>query len=132
MATIERFEDLEIWKNARILSKAIYIFSLVNKTEIRDFELKNQIRGSSGSIMDNIAEGFERGSNKEFIQFLFIAKGSASETKSQLYRALDSDYLLNTKFDELYKQADFIAVSIGNFIKYLKKSEIKGKKYKID
>jgi four helix bundle protein len=130
MSTIERFEDLEIWKNARILCKVLYK-TIVNESKIKDFELKNQIRRSSGSIMDNVAEGFERGSNKEFIHFLFIAKGSASEVKSQLYRALDSDFISLEKFDGFYKQTDFIAVSVNNFIRYLIHSEIKGKKFKL-
>jgi four helix bundle protein len=129
MATIERFEDLDIWKNSRILCKSIFK-TIVNEPKINDFKLKGQIRGSSGSIMDNIAEGFERGSNKEFIQFLFFSKGSSSEVKSQLYRALDSDFITEDEFNELYKQTDFIAVSINNFIRYLKNSVIKGKKFK--
>lgn len=85
MATIERFEDLEIWQSARIISKKIHFLSL--ETELKnDFGLRNQIRNSSGSVMDNIAEGFERGGNLEFRQFLSVAKASAGETRSQLYR----------------------------------------------
>lgn len=88
---IDRFEDLEIWKEARELCK--FVFELTS-IEIfnKDFKFRDQIRSSSGSIMDNIAEGFERGGNKEFIQFLYISKGSCGETRSQAYRAFDFKY----------------------------------------
>ena len=91
MATIKQFEDLDIWKLARILCNDIY--KLAIKTELRKgYRLYNQIDGSSGSVMDNIAEGFERNGNKEFIQFLSIAKASCGETRSQLYRVYDRSY----------------------------------------
>lgn len=129
MSIIERFEDLDVWKNARELSKQVY--NLTNKELFnKDFRLKDQIRGASGSIMDNIAEGFEREGNKEFIQFLFISKGSCGEVKSQLYRALDNSYITNEEFEIQYKVADDISKSLSNFIKYLKQSEYKGTKYK--
>ena len=93
MATIEKFENLDIWKLARILSKEIILNS--KNTELKtDFKLRDQIKGFSGSVMDNIAEGFERDGNLEFSQFLSIAKGSAGESRSQLYRAFDSGYIL--------------------------------------
>lgn len=89
MATIEKFEDLDIWKEARILSKEIILLS--KNTELKtDFKLRDQIKGSSGSVMDNIAEGFERDGNLEFRQFFSITKGSAGESRSQLYRVFDS------------------------------------------
>ncbi|WP_311195798.1 four helix bundle protein [Antarcticibacterium sp. 1MA-6-2] len=92
MATIRRFEDLEIWQEARKLSNEI--IKLSKNSELKnDFKLREQIKGSSGSIMDNIAEGFERDGNLEFRQFLSIAKGSAGETRSQLYRLYDSEYI---------------------------------------
>lgn len=84
---VERFEDLEIWQEARDLCK--HIFTLTSKEPFsKDYKLRDQIHGSSGSIMDNISEGFGRGGNKEFLQFLFIAKGSCNETRSQGYRAI--------------------------------------------
>ena len=129
MATVERFEDLKVWQKSRELCHEI--FSLVTRDPFcRDFGLVNQIRNSSGSVMDNIAEGFDRGGNKEFIQFLFIAKSSSTEVKSQLYRALDSKYITETEFENCYSRADEIAKMIFGFIEYLKQSEIKRKKYK--
>lgn len=88
MATVNRFEDLEIWQEARRLAEIIHKISI--ETDLKtDFRFKEQIKSSSGSVMDNIAEGFERDGNLEFRQFLSIAKGSAGETRSQLYRVFD-------------------------------------------
>ena len=129
MATIGKFEDLEIWKNARILCKDIFK-TIVNEPRINDYKLKGQIRGSSGSIMDNIAEGFERDGNKELKQFLSYSKGSAGELKSQLYRALDNNYIDEKTFNELYKQIDNICGKLVNLMKYLSTSDYKGVKYK--
>lgn len=103
MATVKQFEDLEIWKLARILCNDIN--KIASSTELRnDYKLYGQIDGSSGSVMDNIAEGFERNGNREFIQFLSIAKASCGETRSQLYRGLDRNYINKNKFDNLYEQ----------------------------
>jgi len=127
--TIERFEDLDIWQEARNLCSEIK--KLCNKNDFsKDFRLKDQILGSSGSIMDNIAEGFERGGNKEFINFLGIAKGSCGETRSQLYRSLDFEYISKEEFDNLLQKTIMLSKKLSGFITYLKTSEYKGVKYK--
>ncbi len=96
----------------------------------KEYKFRDQIKASSGSVMDNIAEGFGRESRLEFINFLGIAKGSLNETKSQLYRALDQNLIVKEKFEELYSEAEIIAAKIGAFMIYLNKSLIKGKKFK--
>ena len=125
----KQFEDLEIWKQSRELCNNVY---RITNYELfsRDYRFRDQIRASSGSIMDNIAEGFERNGNKEFIQFLYISKGSCGESRSQLYRALDFNYITEEEFNDLRQKAIHISLSIGNFIKYLKQSELTGSKYK--
>jgi len=129
MATIQKFEDINAWIQARDLAQQIY--KICNTGQFsKDYSLRDQIRRSSGSVMDNIAEGYERGSKKEFIQFLFIAKGSASEVRSQLYRALDQKYVNKVVFDRLYQHAFDIAKMIKGLINYLDKTELKGEKYR--
>ncbi len=129
MATINKFEDLEIWQLAREICNKIFI--ITNKSHFyKDFSLKDQIRRSSGSIMDNISEGFEREGRKEFIQHLSISKGSAGECRSQLYRALDRKYIITSEFDEIYNMLVLENQKIRSFINYLKKSNYKGMKYK--
>jgi len=128
MAKFKKFEEIEAWKKARELCNCIYKETNINFQN--DYALIRQIRRSSGSIMDNIAEGFERGGNKEFIQFLYISKGSAAETKPQPYRALDQKYISEGTFESLYKMANDIGNMIGRLIQYLKMSEFKGLKYK--
>jgi len=124
MATVKKFEDIEAWQKARILNKEIY--KLTKETELsKDFRLRDQVNAAGGSIMDNIAEGFERGGRLEFINFLSIAKGSSGEVKSQLYRIFDRGYINEVKFNELYTLADEIGNIIGGWIKYLNTSEIK-------
>lgn len=126
---INRFEDLVAWQKARVLSKAIY--TLTSLTSFyTDPDLKRQVRRASGSVMDNIAEGFGRGGRGEFIQFLGIAKGSSTEVKSQLYRSIDNEYITQSDFDTLYEQADEVGKIIDGLINYLNKSEVKGLKYK--
>ena len=129
MPTIRSFEDLNAWKFARELSREIYAICRKPKFS-KDFALKDQIIRSSGSIMDNIAEGFSRGGKREFIQFLSIAKSSAAEVKSQLYRALDQDYISRPLFNLLYTKIENIEKTIYGLMNYLAKSEYKGIKFK--
>ncbi len=129
MATIKKFENLEIWQEARRLSKEIIVLSLTTELK-KDYKLKDQIKGSSGSVMDNIAEGFERDGNLEFRQFLSIAKGSAGETRSQLYRIFDSGYIEEETLKILVSDYETLSRRISGFISYLNKKEFKGTKYK--
>jgi four helix bundle protein len=125
---IDRFEDLEIWKTARELCK--FVFELTSKEIFnKDFKLRDQIRASSGSTMDNIAEGFERGGNKEFVQFLYISKGSCGEVRSQGYRAFDFNYITQLELDKLIALTVAQSARTANLIKYLKDSELKGAKF---
>jgi four helix bundle protein len=129
MSTITCFEDLEIWQIAREISANVYLHS---KTKLfsKDFGFVDQIRRSSGSVMDNIAEGFEREGRNEFIQFLSIAKGSAGECRSQLYRAKDQEYISGEEFEALKSKLLMVSVKIKRFMDYLKTTELKGNKYK--
>jgi 2-aminomuconate deaminase len=128
MSTVKTFDDLEIWQLARQLDKEIFLLTKSGNIS-KDFELKNQMRRSSGAIMDNIAEGFGRGSRLEFIQFLTIAKASAAELQSQLIRCKDRDYVNEKKILELNETALKIGNKIGAFIRYLNQSNIKGQKF---
>lgn len=126
---IARFEDLDVWKQARVLSKMV--FDITSREPFKsDFRFRDQIKASSGSIMDNVAEGFERSGNKEFIQFLGIAKGSCGETRSQTYRALDYNYIDQPEFESLISQAQLVSGQLSGLITYLKNSTFKGSKYK--
>lgn len=131
MNKIKSFEDIAIWKDSGVLAFEVYQLTYKDNFS-KDFSLKDQIRRSSSSVMDNVAEGFDRNGNKEFIHFLSIAKGSLSETKSQLYRALDLKYITKQEFDKCYDNATKIGKMIGGFIKYLKNSGIKGYKFQED
>jgi four helix bundle protein len=129
MAGIKRFEELEVWKLARELTNLIYRATASGEFS-RDFGLKDQIRRSAVSILSNIAEGFERGGDKEFIQFLAIAKGSCGETRAQLYVALDQKYITETQFAKLVDIATKTSRMLSGLIGYLKRSELRGTKYK--
>jgi four helix bundle protein len=129
MATVTRFEDLEVWQLARKFAATIYQLTLLEKFS-KEYKLKDQIKDSSGSVMDNIAEGFGRESRLEFINFLGIAKGSLNETKSQLYRSLDYGLITTEIFDKHYMEAELIAAKIAAFMIYLNKTLIKGQKFK--
>ena len=129
MGTIQKFEDLRIWQEARELSK--WFFEISRSTELKnDFELRNQANRSIGSVMDNIAEGFERSGNREFIQFLAIAKGSAGEFRSQLYRISDRKYITEAELENKLIEVVKLGEGIGSFINYLNQSNIKGTKFK--
>ncbi len=129
MSSITKFEDLEIWKLAREICQELYLIR--EKSGLKtDYRLYDQINGSSGSIMDNIAEGFERNGNKEFAQFLSIAKASCGETRSQLYRVLDRKYISKEEFDLQYDKLQMLSKQIGGFRTYLQQSDFKGSKFK--
>jgi len=129
MATVTKFEDILCWQEARTLNK--FMRNLIkHKRFEHNFRLINQIEGSAGSIMDNIAEGFDRGGNKEFILFLFYAKGSCAELRSQSYRALDAEYIIQCEFEEINDKCLRINYLISRLINYLKTTEIKGMKFK--
>jgi four helix bundle protein len=125
----ERFEDLPIWQKARELCKRIFEITSAEPF-CRDFKLRDQIIGSSGSVMDNIAEGFERNGNKEFVQFLYVSKGSCGEVRSQAYRAFDFKYISKEVCDELREDTENLCKGIAGFIRYLKGSGFKGDKFR--
>lgn len=129
MTKIERFEDMECWKKARELTKLVYAISSDNKFS-RDFGLRDQLRRASVSILSNIAEGFERDGDKEFAQFLALAKGSCGEIRAQLYVALDQRYITEEEFKTLTRQATEISRMISGLMKYLRQSELRGRKYR--
>jgi four helix bundle protein len=125
MATFKRFEEIEAWQLARKISHLVFNYS--NRGEFaRDYELRGQWRSSSGSIMDNTAEGFCRGHNNEFVYFLGIARGSCGEVQSQCYRALDRGYITQAELDEIYQLADQCSGKLANLSAYLKNSPLKG------
>ncbi len=129
MARIERFEDIEAWKCSREIVNLVYAMSR-NDRFARDFALVNQIRRAAISILSNIAEGFERNGDKEFIQFLSIAKGSCGEVRAQLYVALDQEYIDVATFEQLESKLVQASRMLSGLVKYLKQSELKGSKFK--
>lgn len=126
--TVRTFEDLAIFQKASDLSTEVY--RITRQGEFKsDFRFVQQIRAAAGSIMDNIAEGFERSGNKEFINFLYIAKGSCGEVRSQLIRAHNVGLIDDETFRKDYADSKKLSASIVNFIKDLRSSDLKGAKY---
>jgi four helix bundle protein len=128
MGTIKRFEDLEIWQIARKLSLKVFNLTEVGPAS-RDFKFKDQIRASAASVMDNIAEGFERSGQLELVNFLSFSKGSSGEARSQLYRGIDQGYF-PAETIELIKEYDELASKISGFMTYLNQSQIRGQKFR--
>lgn len=122
------FEEIRAWQSARRLTQRIYVVTDAGSFR-QDFDLRRQIRRASVSIMSNIAEGFERDGRKEFISFLSIAKGSAGEVRSQLYVALDAEYLSETEFNEIVAVARLVSRQLSRLIRYLRRSSIPGSKF---
>lgn len=118
MASVQRFEELEVWKGARALARKIYLATDEGRFA-RDFSFRDQLRRSAISIVSNIAEGFERGGNKEFVQFLYIAKGSAGELRAQLLVASDLGYIGAEIAAEVIGAAEALSRQLSAFIKYL-------------
>jgi len=129
MPTIKRFEDLEIWRIARNLARKIKLITEVGPLS-KDFRFRSQMMAAAGSVMDNIAEGFERGSRLEFINFLSIAKGSCGEIRSQLYRSLDFQYIEKDNAADLIEHYESLASNIAGFMAYLNRTSQRGQKFK--
>lgn len=129
MATIHRFEDLEAWKIAREVTRDIYALSR-KSTFSRDLGLRDQICRASVSIVSNVAEGFKRDGRKEFVNFLSIAKGSSGEVRSQLYVALDQNYITQSDFDSVSTKCVQNSSVIAGLMKYLNQSDVKGLKFR--
>ena len=129
MSKVQKFEELDIFQKARDLCKEVYAITKDGEFH-KDSRFVQQIHASAGSVMDNIAEGFERDGNKEFINFLYIAKGSCEEVRSQLIRANDLGYLTKEEYDELYTECRKLSAGIMNFIKEIRTSEFAGAKFK--
>lgn len=128
MATVETFEDLETWQLAREICQDVW--RIINTTTLKhDYKLRDQMNASSGSAMDNIAEGFERSGNREFVQFLSISKGSCGELRSQLYRCLDREHIGSDTFTDLRKKTKLLSKKISSFMGYLKNSDRRGFKF---
>ena len=128
MATINTFEELEIWQLSREICQDVWN-AFENTSLGKDFELKNQMNRSSGSIMDNIAEGFERNGRREFINFLSYSKGSCGELRSPLYRAFDRKHITEEEFEFLKEKTITESKKIGSFMAYLVKSDNNGSKF---
>jgi four helix bundle protein len=126
--SVKSFEDLNVWKEARQLTQEVYRMTKTEKF-FKDFSLRDQIRRAAISVMSNIAEGFERGGNQEFVQFLYIAKASCGEVRSQLYVAVDQGYAAPAESEKLIQLFMRLSSMISNFIAYLRESDMKGEKF---
>lgn len=129
MGTIRQFEDIEAWQKARLLVKFVYDLSRAGEFS-RDYILRGQIRRAAVSVMSNIAEGFERSGNKEFLRFLAMAKGSCGEVRSQLYVARDLGYLDGKPFELASQKAMEVSRMVSGMMKHLRQSRLRGDKYK--
>jgi four helix bundle protein len=127
MAKVKKFEEIQSWKKSRLLAKEIYHVTRTGPFA-KDFGLRDQMRRAAISVLSNIAEGFERGGDKEFLQFLSIAKGSAGELRAQLYVAFDQEYFSREKFESLTTLVREVSQLLSGFMKYLKQSELRGSK----
>ena len=130
MGTIYRFEDLPVWQQSRSLCNAV--FKVINKNPLftNDLRFRDQVKALAGSVMDNIAEGFERSSRLEFVNFLSIAKGSTGEVRSQLYRAIDNNYVDRIEVITIVDEYEKLAKEIAGFITYLNQTSIRGQKFR--
>lgn len=129
MATINSFEELDIWKKARLIANTIYAITKSSGFQ-HEFALRDQMWRSAISVVSNIAEGFERSGNKEFIQFLFISKGSAGELRAQLIIASDQKLISDFEFNSIYQELTILSSQINSLISYLLKSSFKGSKFR--
>jgi four helix bundle protein len=129
MATVNEFEELEIWKKARIIQKEVFKLTK-NQFFSRDYRLVTQINDATDSVMGNISEGIERDGHKELMQFLSFAKGSAGEVRSHLWVAFDREYIEQKNFEELHGMCKEVSRMIGGFMRYLRNSDKRGRKYK--
>ncbi len=128
MSKIERFEDVLAWQKARLLARQVYAVTKAGAF-VKDYGLKDQIQRAAVSAMSNIAEGYERRGDREFVQFLSLSKGSCGEVRSDLYVAMDQGYITSSKFDELYASSVEVSRLLAGFMAYLKGSHLRGPKY---
>ena len=129
MTRIDKFENIIAWQKARTLTRDVYACSKFGSFA-KDFGLRDQIQRASVSTMANIAEGFEREGDREFIQFLSDSKGSCGEVRSHLYVALDQGYVSQSRFEELATEAFEVSRLVSGFMAYLRKSNLRGRKYR--
>jgi four helix bundle protein len=129
MSTISKLEELNTWQLARTNYNKVSVI-VKRLRELKEFRFAEQMKSSAGSIMDNIAEGFDKIGRLEFVNSLGVSKGECGELKSQLYRCLDDGYITEEEFTDLYKHVDLVSAKIAKLIDYLNACELKGLKYK--